>query len=102
MRCESSETLPARMADGVHQKSAKDLAALEARGGALEVLYQAREQKITRAIGITCHANPSALRAALARRFTPMSAREQRRLVNSIEQGRKLALMRFFIDHEDV
>jgi hypothetical protein len=30
-------------------------------------MYQAREQKITRAIGITCHADPSALRTALER-----------------------------------
>ena len=44
-----------------------DLAALEARGGALEALYEARQQKITRAIGITCHADPATLRAALDR-----------------------------------
>lgn len=44
-----------------------DLAAIEAPGGVLEALYQAREQKITRAIGITCHADPVALRTALER-----------------------------------
>jgi aryl-alcohol dehydrogenase-like predicted oxidoreductase len=48
-------------------KSEQDLAAIEARGGVLEALYEAREQKTTRAIGITCHANPAALRTALER-----------------------------------
>lgn len=48
-------------------KNVQDLAAIEARGGVLEALYQARDQKITRAIGITCHADAAALRAALER-----------------------------------
>jgi predicted aldo/keto reductase-like oxidoreductase len=48
-------------------KNAQDLAAIEARGGVLEALYEAREKKLTRAIGITCHADPSALRSALER-----------------------------------
>jgi predicted aldo/keto reductase-like oxidoreductase len=48
-------------------KSAEDLAAIEAHGGVLEALHEAREQKTTRAIGITCHANPAALRTALER-----------------------------------
>lgn len=48
-------------------KSPKDLEAIEAKGGVLEAMYQAREQKITRAIGITSHADPAALRAALER-----------------------------------
>ena len=48
-------------------KNAQDLAAIEARGGVLEALYEAREQKTTRAIGITCHADPVALRTALER-----------------------------------
>ena len=48
-------------------KSLKDLEAIEARGGVLEALYEAREQKITRAIGITCHADPGALQTALER-----------------------------------
>jgi hypothetical protein len=48
-------------------RGAEDLAAIEAPGGVLEALYQAREQKITRAIGITCHADPAALRTALER-----------------------------------
>jgi aryl-alcohol dehydrogenase-like predicted oxidoreductase len=45
----------------------EDLAAIEARGGVLEALLEARDQKITRAIGITCHAAPSALKSALER-----------------------------------
>ena len=48
-------------------KSLKDLEAIEAKGGVLEALYEAREQKITKAIGITCHANPAALKEALER-----------------------------------
>jgi hypothetical protein len=48
-------------------KDADDLKKIEAPGGVLEALYQAREQKITRAIGITCHADPAALRTALER-----------------------------------
>jgi aryl-alcohol dehydrogenase-like predicted oxidoreductase len=52
----------------IHElKSMQDLAAIEARGGVLEALHEARAQKITRAIGITCHADPVALRAALER-----------------------------------
>lgn len=46
-------------------KNAQDLSAIEAKGGVLEALYEAREQKIARAIGITCHADPAALREAL-------------------------------------
>lgn len=45
----------------------EDLAVIEAPDGVLKALYEAREQKITRAIGITCHASPSALRTALER-----------------------------------
>jgi predicted aldo/keto reductase-like oxidoreductase len=48
-------------------KNDEDLSQIESRGGVLEALYEARQQKITRAIGITCHANPSALRSALER-----------------------------------
>jgi predicted aldo/keto reductase-like oxidoreductase len=48
-------------------KDAQDLAAIEARGGVLEALYEARDKKITRAIGITCHAAPAVLQAALER-----------------------------------
>jgi predicted aldo/keto reductase-like oxidoreductase len=186
----------------IHQlKGLEDLAAIEARGGVLEALYEAREHKTARAVGITCHAEPAALRialerhdfdctqmalnaglarmadapggmkatlmgssgfeglalpvatrkhmgviamkvfgqeqligaasaeelltyalslpvslasvgmpriehiernAVLARAFTPMSTRERRRLQQSIESGRKLAMHQFFSDHEDV
>ena len=48
-------------------KDMNDLKQIEAPGGVLEAMYQARDQKITRAIGITCHADPAALRAALER-----------------------------------
>lgn len=48
-------------------KNLQDLAAIEARGGVLEALYEARQQKIARAIGITCHVDPVALRTALER-----------------------------------
>jgi uncharacterized protein len=52
----------------IHQlKDEEDLAAIEAKGGVLEALHEARAQKITRAIGITCHAAPDALRTALER-----------------------------------
>lgn len=48
-------------------KDSEDLRQIEAPGGVLEALYQARDQKITRAIGITSHADPAALRTALER-----------------------------------
>jgi predicted aldo/keto reductase-like oxidoreductase len=48
-------------------KSLDDLAAIEAPGGVLEALYQARDQKVARAVGITCHADPAALKSALER-----------------------------------
>jgi len=48
-------------------KNMDDLAAIEAKGGVLEAIYEAREHKITRAIGITCHADPHALQTALER-----------------------------------
>jgi len=48
-------------------KDLKDLEAIEAPGGVLEALHEARDQKITRAIGITCHADPVALQTALER-----------------------------------
>jgi uncharacterized protein len=186
----------------IHElKNAADLAAIEARGGVLEALHEARDQKITRAIGITCHAAPAVLKQALerhdfdctqmalnaglasmanapggmktapagaasferlalpvathkhmgiiamkvfgqeqligaasvekllsyalslpvslasvgmprlehiehnaifARTFSPMSTRQRRHLEESIESGRKEAMLRFFSDHEDV
>ena len=48
-------------------KGPADLAAIEAPTGVLKALYEARDQKITRAIGITCHADPAALKTALER-----------------------------------
>jgi predicted aldo/keto reductase-like oxidoreductase len=48
-------------------KDQEDLAAIEAPDGVLKVLYEARDQKVARAIGITCHADPAALKAALER-----------------------------------
>jgi uncharacterized protein len=44
-----------------------DLAAIEAPDGVLKALYEARDQKIARAIGITCHAAPAVLKTALER-----------------------------------
>ncbi len=44
-----------------------DLAAIEKPEGILKAMYEARDQKIARAIGITCHADPTALKAALER-----------------------------------
>src|SRR3954447_1040853 len=46
---------------------AEDLKRIEAPDGVLKALYEAREQKVARAIGITCHADPIALKAALER-----------------------------------
>jgi uncharacterized protein len=46
-------------------KNSEDLKSIEAPDGVLKALYIARDQKITRAIGITSHADPVALRAAL-------------------------------------
>ncbi len=45
----------------------EDLTAIEKPDGVLKALYEARDQKITRAIGITCHAAPAALKSALER-----------------------------------
>ncbi|WP_435020273.1 aldo/keto reductase [Tundrisphaera sp. TA3] len=44
-----------------------DLAKIEAPDGVLKALYRARDEKIVRAIGITSHASPEALRDALER-----------------------------------
>jgi len=48
-------------------KNAEDLAVIEKPDGVLKAFYEAREQKITRAIGITCHADPATLQKALER-----------------------------------
>jgi len=47
--------------------SEEDLAEIEAKGGVLEQVRKLRDQKMTRFIGITCHADPVALKAALER-----------------------------------
>ena len=44
-----------------------DLALIERPDGVLRALYEARDQKIARAIGITCHAAPATLQTALER-----------------------------------
>jgi predicted aldo/keto reductase-like oxidoreductase len=44
-----------------------DMARAEAPGAALEQLQKAKEQKLTRFIGISCHAAPLTLQAALER-----------------------------------
>jgi uncharacterized protein len=44
-----------------------DLAAIEAPDGILKSMYQARDQKMARFIGITCHKDPAALKTALER-----------------------------------
>jgi predicted aldo/keto reductase-like oxidoreductase len=46
---------------------AEDLAAAEAKGGLIEMLYKVRDQKMARAIGVTCHAFPDVLATALER-----------------------------------
>ena len=48
-------------------QSLDDLAAIEAQDGVLKVVRQAREEKLTRFIGITGHAHPAAMQAALER-----------------------------------
>ena len=46
---------------------ADDLERIEAKGGVLEELKKCKEAKLTRFIGITCHAAPVALQKALER-----------------------------------
>jgi aryl-alcohol dehydrogenase-like predicted oxidoreductase len=48
-------------------ESLEDLAAIEAKGGVLETVRKAKDEKLTRFIGITGHANPQAMQAALER-----------------------------------
>jgi len=45
----------------------KDLAAIEAKDGVLNVLHKLRDQKVARNIGITCHGDPAVLKMALER-----------------------------------
>lgn len=46
---------------------ANDLAAIEAPLGVLRLLYKLRDQKVARAIGVTCHSDPAVLARALER-----------------------------------
>jgi aryl-alcohol dehydrogenase-like predicted oxidoreductase len=48
-------------------ESLEDLAAIEAPDGVLKAVLQARDQKVTRFVGITGHADPVAMKAALER-----------------------------------
>jgi aryl-alcohol dehydrogenase-like predicted oxidoreductase len=48
-------------------ESPDDLKAIEAKGGVLEAVMEARDQKVTRCAGITGHADPVAMKAALER-----------------------------------
>jgi uncharacterized protein len=48
-------------------RTAEQLATLEAPDGALNALYWAREQKLTRFVGVTGHADPQTLATALER-----------------------------------
>jgi hypothetical protein len=47
--------------------SEEDLAKIEEKGGVLDQVRKMRDQKMTRFIGISCHAHPVALKAALER-----------------------------------
>jgi predicted aldo/keto reductase-like oxidoreductase len=52
----------------IHElKDLEDLAAIEREDGVLKALYAARDQKVVRAVGISCHAHPVALKTALER-----------------------------------
>ena len=45
----------------------EDLAKIEAPDGVLKALYKARDEKVVRAVGISCHAAPATLKTALER-----------------------------------
>jgi hypothetical protein len=72
-------------------KNLDDLKSVEAKGGVLEALYEARDQKITRAIGITCHADPIALQAALERHDFDCTQMALNAGLASITEGMKIA-----------
>lgn len=48
-------------------RDARDLAAIEAKGGLLEAVYRLRDEKTARFIGITSHTDPGVLKTALER-----------------------------------
>jgi uncharacterized protein len=65
---ESLKALQVDQVDLIHihsLTSMDDLAKIEAKGGVLEQLQKIKSEKLTRFIGITCHADPEALQAAL-------------------------------------
>jgi aryl-alcohol dehydrogenase-like predicted oxidoreductase len=67
---ESLKALQVDQVDLLHVHAlttAEDLAAIEAKGGVLEQLLKLREQKVTRFIGITSHADPAVMKTALER-----------------------------------
>jgi len=74
----------------------EDLAAIEAPDGVLKALYEARDQKVARAIGITCHAAPAALKVALERHdfdCTQMALNAARARMAEGKGGMKATLM---------
>jgi predicted aldo/keto reductase-like oxidoreductase len=67
---ESLKALQVDQIDLIHihsLTSLDDLAKIEEKGGVLEQLQKIKSQKLTRFIGITCHADPEALKTALER-----------------------------------
>jgi aryl-alcohol dehydrogenase-like predicted oxidoreductase len=67
---QSLKNLQVGQVDLIHIHSLEnedDLARIEAKGGVLEALLKAREQKLTRFIGITSHDAPAAMKLALER-----------------------------------
>jgi uncharacterized protein len=72
-------------------KNLDDLTAIEAPGGVLEALYEAREHKVTRAIGITCHADPVALQTALERHDFDCTQMALNAGLTSMTDGMKIA-----------
>jgi len=66
----SLKRLRADRLDVVHihsLESRDDLAAIEKKGGCLEAVMEARDQKVVRFVGITGHADPVAMKEALER-----------------------------------
>lgn len=72
-------------------KNLKDLEEIEAPGGVLEALYEARDHKVTRAIGITCHADPAALQTALQRHDFDCTQMALNAGLASMTEGMKIA-----------
>jgi aryl-alcohol dehydrogenase-like predicted oxidoreductase len=72
-------------------KNLKDLEEIEAPGGVLEALYEARDHKVARAIGITCHADPAALQTALQRHDFDCTQMALNAGLASMTEGMKIA-----------